>query len=61
MKSKIYKNNWRKLDNTAKIFSLDDNRNTNIFRYSVLLKEDIDINVLEKALNRTLDYFPSFR
>lgn len=61
MKNKIYKNNWRKLDNTAKIFSLDDNRNTNIFRYSVLLKEDIDIKVLEKALNKTLVDCPSFK
>ena len=61
MKNKIYKNNWRKLDNTAKIFSLDDSRNTNIFRYSVLLKEDININVLEKALNKTLIDCPSFK
>lgn len=61
MKNKIYKNNWRKLDNTAKIFSLDDNRNTNIFRYSVLLKEEIDINILEKALNQTLVDCPSFK
>ena len=61
MKNKVYKNNWRKLDNTAKIFSLDDYRNTNIFRYSVLLKEDIDVNILEKALNISLIDCPSFK
>lgn len=61
MQNKMYKNNWRKLDNTAKIFSLDDNRNTNIFRYSVLLRENVDINILEKSLNKTLVECPSFK
>ena len=52
MKKQDSKNawHWRKLDNVAKIFSLDDKNNTNIFRYSVVLKEDIDVNVLKSAL-----------
>ena len=38
-----YLKKWRKLDNTAKIFSLDDENNTNIFRYSIILKHKINI------------------
>ena len=60
MNSKIYKNNWRKLDNTAKIFSLDDRNNTNIFRLSVLLKEKVNVKLLKKALKKTLEDCPTF-
>lgn len=61
MKKKFHKNSWRKLDNTAKIFSLDDKRNTNIFRYSVLLKENVDTNILKEALSLSLEDFPDFK
>lgn len=60
MNNKIYKNNWRKLDNTAKIFSLDDRSNTNIFRFSVLLKEKVNVKLLKKALKKTLKDCPTF-
>ena len=60
MNSKIYKNNWRKLDNTAKIFSLYDRSNTNIFRLSVLLKEKVNVKLLKKALKKTLKDCPTF-
>ena len=60
MNNKIYKNNWRKLDNTAKIFSLDDRSNTNIFRLSLLLKEKVNVKLLKKALKKTLKDCPTF-
>ena len=58
---KINKKNWRKLDNTAKKFSLDDKKNTSIFRFSVILKTDVDPSILQKALNKTLNDCPSFK
>lgn len=61
MKKKNCKINWRKLDNTAKIFSLDDKKNTNIFRYSVLLKENIESKLLQNALIKALEDYPAFK
>ena len=61
MTKEYTKNSWRKLDNTAKIFSLDDIRNTNTFRYSVILKSHIEIEVLKKAVNRSLKNHPAFK
>lgn len=60
MKNTI-KKNWRKLDNTAKIFSLDDKKNTSTFRYSVLLKTNIEPSILQKALNKTIEECPSYK
>lgn len=61
MKKKFNKRNWRKLDNTAKMFSLDDKKNTSTFRFSVLLKTNVDPNVLQKALNKTINECPSYK
>ena len=58
---KEYLNKWYKLDNAAKIFSLDDTDNTNIFRYSVILKQEIDKEILKKAVETTLKYYPKFK
>lgn len=60
MKNK-HKKTWRKLDNTAKIFSLDEKNNTSTFRYSVLLKKDVDPSILQKALNKTINDCPSYK
>ena len=60
MKNK-HKKTWRKLDNTAKIFSLDEKNNTSTFRYSVLLKKDVDPSTLQKALNKTINDCPSYK
>ena len=53
---------WYKLDNAAKLFppttTLYDPK---IFRFSCLLKENIDKECLEKAVNETLEDFPIFR
>ncbi len=54
--------NWYKLDNAAKLFppttSIYDPK---IFRFSVLLKENINKESLQKALNKTLEDFPIFK
>lgn len=52
---------WRKLDNTAKIFSLNDKKNINIFRYSIILKHHVDKNILKRALEKSLEHYPSFK
>lgn len=61
MKSKYLKDNWRKLDNVAKIFSLEDKKNNNIFRLSVILKEKIDSKILKLAIIKTLNTYPSYK
>ena len=48
---------YRKLDNTAKVFSLDDKKNMNTFRYSIILKEFVDKKVLEQALDNVLENY----
>ena len=55
------KKDWRRLDNVAKVFSLHSKNNTNVFRYSVILKEEIDSKILEKALNKTLNAYRAFK
>ena len=61
MLKEYLKNSWRKLDNTAKIFSLDSKKNTNIFRYSIILKSKVDKDILKKALDKTLNNFQDFK
>lgn len=56
-----YLKKWRKLDNTAKIFSLDDENNTNIFRYSIILKKNVNKNILIEALNKALQQYNAFK
>lgn len=53
---------WIRLDNAAKIFpSTSGKRDTKVFRFSCELFYDIDSIVLQKALNKTIDDFPSFQ
>lgn len=61
MWKKSEKYNWRKLDNTAKIFSLDDKSNSNVFRYSVILKEIVDVKILKKAVLKALEKISVFK
>lgn len=51
----------RKLDNTAKIFSLEDKKHNNTFRLSVVLKEQIDINLLKSSVIKSLDKYPYYK
>lgn len=54
-------NKWYELDNTAKIIpSMTTNINTNVFRLVCSLYEDVDSDVLNIALEKTLREFPMF-
>lgn len=53
---------WRKLDNTAKIFPIISSKKfSNIFRLSVILKEDIKKDILQKALDKSLETFKAYK
>jgi len=54
-------NLWRKLDNTAKIFSVEEKNSINTFRLLAVLKENVDPNLLHLALIKTLDTYPSYK
>ena len=57
MKKKLM---WLKLDNAANIYPAARNRAwTNIFRLSVTFADDVDPEVLQKALERVIKRFPS--
>lgn len=53
--------NWRKLDNIAKAFSMEEKKNVNTFRFSVTLTEKIDQKILTQAINKTLEIYPSYK
>ena len=62
MSKKEKKNTWRKLDNSAKIFPLQEsNKYSTVFRYSVVLKEDVDKKILEKAVDNALNRYKEFK
>ena len=53
---------WRRLDNSAKIFPISAGRKySTVFRLSVILKEKINPNVLEKAVNMALEQYKYFK
>lgn len=53
---------WRKLDNSAKIFPMVSNKKfTSVFRVSVLLKEKINAEILQEALNEVIENQVSFK
>ena len=52
--------NWFKLDNAAKIYPASHSRYwSNLFRFSATLYEDVDIRILEQAIENTIPRFPS--
>ncbi len=51
----------RKLDNTAKTFSLDEKKNNNIYRMTAVLKEKINPFLLKKAVIAALETYPSYK
>lgn len=54
--------NWYRLDNAAKLYPSIKNRRWNsLFRVSVTLKENIEPEYLQKALEIALPRFPNFR
>jgi len=59
---KDYEAEWQTLDNAAKIFpSNSRKRDTKVFRFSCELYENVDPEILQYALNETIEEFPLFR
>ena len=55
-------NNWRRLDNSAKIFPIASSKKySSVFRLSAVLKEKIAPNILKKAVNLALKNLSSFK
>ena len=53
---------WYKLDLSANVYPTLQRRNfSNVFRLSVVLKENIDADLLQKAMDMTLPRFPAFK
>ena len=53
---------WRKLDDQAKVFALASNRKySSVFRLSVILKEKIEADILQKALDSALIKYQAFK
>ena len=53
---------WDKLDNTANLFPVIVSESvSNVYRISVTLKEDIDGELLQRALDKVLPYFDVFK
>lgn len=53
---------WTRLDNAAKIFPPNtNNKDTKVFRIVCELKEPISKNILQQALDNTIEYFPMFK
>ena len=53
---------WRRLDNSAKIFPMSTGQKySTVFRLSVVLKEEINPQILQNALIETLEKYQSFK
>lgn len=60
MKDKSHKK-WVRLDNASRIFPATcNNQDTKVFRLSCELKDDVEPNVLQEALDRTVRVFPHY-
>ncbi|MFI3210819.1 MAG: alcohol acetyltransferase [Peptostreptococcaceae bacterium] len=56
------KTDWYKLDNAAKMYpAILSRKNPATFRVAVLLKEDIDSEILEKSVNEVINRFPTMK
>ena len=53
---------WTKLDNAAKIFPPTSNeRDTKVFRFAVELYDQVNPDILQEALDETIDIFPLYK
>lgn len=53
-------NRWYRVDNVAKLFtSVTGTKNSSVFRISAVLKEDIDKDILQKAIEHIYERFPT--
>lgn len=58
-KNKLY---WRKMDDQAKVFALASSENfSSIFRLSVVLKEKVEQEILQRALNLVLEKYKVYK
>ena len=52
---------WRSLDNAAKLFSAASSpKDTRVFRFYCELKEEVNEEILQEALNQTIQKYPVF-
>ena len=52
---------WRRLDNAAKLYSAASNKkDTRVFRFYCELKEEVRKELLQEALDQTVETFPMF-
>ena len=62
MKKKKTNLEWRRLDNSAKIFPISAGKKySTVFRLSAILKEEIDEKILKEAVNKSLEKYKSFK
>ena len=60
--SKRRQRQWYRLENASKIFPANSNgRDSNVFRFACELREDVDPDILQAALDDTLTQFPFYR
>lgn len=53
---------WSRLDNAAKIFPpTSGKRDDKVFRFACVLREPVDPDLLQRALDRTVERFPFYR
>lgn len=53
---------WRKLDNAALAFpAVSGDDDTRVFRFYCLLKEEVDGEILQRALDETMEKYPLFQ
>lgn len=59
--AKVGVSHWRKLDNAAKIFPATSGKSdTRVFRFYCVLKEMVNEDILQEALDITMEQFPMF-
>lgn len=62
MKNEMFDREWFRLDNAAKIYPAAKSSRWNaVFRMAVVLKEEVNPELLQQALEDVIDRFPSFR
>ena len=62
MNSMSVRRDWYKLDLSAIVYpTLQRKDFSSVYRLSVLLKEDINPEILQKALDRTMPRFPTYK
>lgn len=53
---------WRRLDNSAKIFPMSTGEKySTVFRLSAVLREEVQLEILQKAVENTLEKYQSFK